>query len=186
MFKTTLRNVAVTTAISLLACAAGGCATALTPDSAIQDTLDLLLQSAESAIASGASQTDKSSSSAVQDTVASAAGQLLQELQTVLAGQDPGSAGSTLLTALSDVAGQSLTTAASQTATSAHPFRQLRAEIHTLRHSMTKDQAAQVLLSALAASSTTGSSATTGTSSSTSDLLTQVQNLLASLRATNP
>jgi hypothetical protein len=188
MSKTTIRKVMTAAATTVLICAVGGCAANLTPDTALQDMLDLLVQSADPALMPDASQAGKSDTSTAPDTTAFQADQLLQELEAVLAGYNPGTAGdalNSLVTALAGVAGNSVDAATSQPTTLVHPLRQLRNEIHTLRHSLTRDQAAQLLLSALAASSTSGAAQTSGSDSSGSDLLTQVQNLLATLRGMN-
>jgi hypothetical protein len=186
MFKTSLRKVPLAVASGVLVCAAGACGTDLTTGAAFPDLFNLLLPPVDSTGTQATTQADQSDSGAGQDPAAAEAGRLLQDLEAVLGAQNAGTVGagaSALLTALASVAGSSPNSATSQPATPAHPLRQLRAEIHTLRHSLTREQAAQLLLSALAASRTTDGSATTGTGSSGSDLLAPIQNLLATLRA---
>jgi hypothetical protein len=165
MFTASLRNAALAAAGSMLVYAAGGCGADWASGLATQE----------------GAQTNQDNTSAAEDTAASEAGQLLRELETILGQQDAGAAGdglNALLAALASAAGSAPSLATSQPATPAHPFRQLRAEIHTLRHSLTREQVAQLLLNALAAANTADGSATTGF-----DLAARVQNLLASLRA---
>jgi hypothetical protein len=181
MFKTKLQNVALAAAGAVLVCAVGGCGT----DWTLRNLVDFL---PDSSAAGEAAQADEGDGNVQPETAAAEAGQLLQELETVLAGQNVGTTDNGLnafLAALAEVASSSLNAATSQPAMPAHPFRQLRAEIHTLRHSLTREQVAQVLLDALAASSTTNGSAITGTGTGGFDLLAQVQNLLATLQAMN-
>ena len=120
--------------------------------------------------------------------MASEAEQLMKELETALGGQNTGTSGaemSQFLATLADLASNTQNSTTTQPAQLAHPFRQLRVEIHRLRHSTTPDQAALLLLSALTASESTGGVSPTSTGTSGGDLLLQVQNLLEALRSMN-
>ena len=182
MRRTVSQSVAVLVGCSALVGAVGGCVTALTPEGTLLDMIDQILQPATLS-------TTAASSEGGQASLASEAEQLVQELEKVLGGQSPGTsdAGANLfLAALAGLANTPQDSATTQPAQLDHPFKQLRAEIRQLRHSMTPDQAAQLLLSALTASDSTSGSSPTGTGTSEPDPLSQVQNLLTTLGSMNP
>jgi hypothetical protein len=183
MHKSFFQSVAVLVGLGALLGSMGGCVTASTPQGTLLDMLNQVLQPTASSTTTASSQTG-------QTGLASEAEKLLKEIEKVLGGQNTGTSdlGANLfLAALAGLANTSQdSTATTQPAQSAHPFKQLRAEIHNLRHSTTPDQAALLLLSALNASLSTSNSLSTSTGASGPDPLSQAQNLLTTLHSLNP
>jgi hypothetical protein len=194
MLKRTSPYVAVLVAGSLMGCALGGCGTNLTPQASVPGTLDpaaLAAKSGNTAEDPGTSTdvgdgtvSSSSDTPPTQTTVAAEAESLAAELQSVLGTPSADTAGTpweTLFVALADAANNAPDSPVAQAILLIQSFQQLRTEIQRVRHTLTRAQAAQLLLSALATADTSAA----GTGSPARDLLAQVQNLLAALRATS-
>ena len=182
MRKTALASTAAVVGFGALVGGFSGCGTGSTLETTLLDVLGLLLQPTTQPAATKPAETG-------QATPTSEVEQLIQEIENVLGGPNAGanvSGANLFLAALADFASTSQNSATTQPADLAHPFRQLRTEIHNLRQSVTPEQAAILFLSALASSEAMSTSSPTSTGISGADLASRVQNLLTVLHSMNP
>lgn len=188
-----LSSVVIIPCISLLSCTLG-CGGMPSADSSASFLDQLIDPSRASAVdnandnAAGEDEQQNANESATSqpaDPAAAAAAQtqaLIKEIQDLLAGQDAGASSAALndlLAKLVATAGGTIAGGGAQIDQVLNPFERLRTTIHTLRHTLTRKQAAGLFLSAVVQSQASGAAA--AGDSTLADVLAQVQAILGVL-----